>query len=135
VLQGVAVCCSELQGVAVCCNVLQCVAVYRMCVAMCVAVCCSVLLCVVTWMFVEYMHMPGETVFLAMKLGSTATHCNTLQHTATHCTTLQHTASHCTTLHHTATRRGGSVSGNGIRIHTNRHRSSGTQEPTFAICS
>ena len=35
--------------------------------------------------------------------GTTATHCNTLQHTATLRSTLQHTATHCNTLQHTAT--------------------------------
>ena len=43
--------------------------------------------------------------------GTTATHCNMLQHTATHCNTLQRsdspqgmTTRHCNTLQHTATR-------------------------------
>ena len=37
----------------------------------------------------------------AMRRGSSATHCTTLQYTASHCNILQYSATHCVTLQHT----------------------------------
>ena len=100
-----AVCCSVLQCVAVCCSVLQCVAVcwhwlIHMWYLECFGVCCSVLQCVaVCCSVLQFVAMCRHWLIYVWydslwHIGSTATHCNTLQHTATHCNTLQHTATH-----------------------------------------
>ena len=60
---------------------------------------CGKSVCFIIWQVSVLRNLPSNVY----SKGSSATHCNTLQHTATHCNTLQHSATHCDTLQHTAT--------------------------------